>query len=615
MDSLCQQFTYTLSMFNCMKDYIRVRPDLHGTFIMAVQQQLYETNITDDEVSAFGYFALDPEAFIDYAFNKITNHGQELNSTDWVPMMVSLVHGVVIKNVFRLHGLIPNLNVMSPAGIEAIDGRLVHFRGMVQRQHDPKVYRPYIRIRNTATGAVVEKCSVFSDKVELKPGQELVEENDCSGLKQVEFITFVSVPGESEWKLQRDMDVNRAYKNIMFATPPSSGLSVPLVCLEGQLEDRLNPISVLAKMHRRLNHKDEIRMNDIVNLVGLVTVDKSGTNDDGMNGSAPNEANNQAQLSLSVLGYWKAEPEDLDDTLLETAFTDFKIFITQCLRGDELCAHYVLMNILSSVRCRTDGIPVGHFPLCITGIPEEVSRDLHRVVKAFVPSSVYLTNFLESVTNENYVPWMDYEADKLVTGALQIGNGTHLFVEEADISEEKLRNLQKNTQAKKNLAGLESLIGSQTMAYDFIYQRMDIFHDAPVLILSSAKKTMFSNVLQVPFRPAQLPEGYENFTRPTITIELLQLEDVDLIRRAIVKLKARKQIEIREDVEEEIGKDFANMRSNGIKIDSEGLSALVTQARILTFIAGRVNLTVQIWKEVLKFDAEMRQRIQEGANN
>lgn len=41
---------------------------------------------------------------------------------------------------------------------------------------------------------------------------------------------------------------------------------------------------------------------------------------------------------------------------------------------------------------------------------------------------------------------MDYEADKLVTGALQIGNGTHLFVEEADISEEKLRNLQKNTQ-------------------------------------------------------------------------------------------------------------------------------------------------------------------------
>lgn len=31
-------------------------------------------------------------------------------------------------------------------------------------------------------------------------------------------------------------------------------------------------------MHRRLNHKDEIRMNDIVNLVGLVTVDKSGTN-------------------------------------------------------------------------------------------------------------------------------------------------------------------------------------------------------------------------------------------------------------------------------------------------------------------------------------------------
>lgn len=37
--------------------------------------------------------------------------------------------------------------------------------------------------------------------------------------------------------------------------------------------------------------------------------------------------------------------------------------------------------------------------------------------------------------------------------------------------------------------------------------------------------------------------------------------------------------------------------------------------RILTFIAGRVNLTVQIWKEVLKFDAEMRQRIQEGANN
>lgn len=48
--------------------------------------------------------------------------------------------------------------------------------------------------------------------------------------------------------LQRDMDVNRAYKNIMFATPPSSGLSVPLVCLEGQLEDRLNPISVLAKV-------------------------------------------------------------------------------------------------------------------------------------------------------------------------------------------------------------------------------------------------------------------------------------------------------------------------------------------------------------------------------
>lgn len=42
----------------------------------------------------------------DMIADKITNHGQELNSTDWVPMMVSLVHGVVIKNVFRLHGLV-----------------------------------------------------------------------------------------------------------------------------------------------------------------------------------------------------------------------------------------------------------------------------------------------------------------------------------------------------------------------------------------------------------------------------------------------------------------------------------------------------------------------------
>lgn len=73
---------------------------------------------------------------------------------------------------------------MSPAGIEAIDGRLVHFRGMVQRQHDPKVYRPYIRIRNTATGAVVEKCSVFSDKVEVLLSQivmiQIREENGTS---------------------------------------------------------------------------------------------------------------------------------------------------------------------------------------------------------------------------------------------------------------------------------------------------------------------------------------------------------------------------------------------------------------------------------------------------
>ncbi|KAF4323314.1 hypothetical protein BBO99_00003334 [Phytophthora kernoviae] len=172
-------------------------------------------------------------------------------------------------------------------------------------------------------------------------------------------------------------------------------------------------------------------------------------------------------------------------------------YLAQTMRGDILAAEYLLLNLLSHVYSRADpSTPLGNLSLNLalekSSSAEEKGAfvaQLHKTVASLMPMVAQVDLSLSDLNSAKFMPYKDYEREVLLSGVLQMANGTIMLVNETTLTAGQL-----NEQGVKNIAALQSLIEKMLLPYDFHFYNMDFPQDVAVVTVSEGKSILPVNV-------------------------------------------------------------------------------------------------------------------------
>ena len=158
--------------------------------------------------------------------------------------------------------------------------------------------------------------------------------------------------------------------------------------------------------------------------------------------------------------------------------------LSSLLEGDTLASEYLLLNLISRIQSRKDGLvdslQIGRFSLNITNLKDKTNLLLF--IESLVEKCVRISLDLKSLNEKALYPKYDSDSDSLETGKIQVSDETLLVIDEFQLSDGKLEE-----QGVKNVAALMNLAKRQFIPFDFKYSKVEIPCDVPVLILSEGK--------------------------------------------------------------------------------------------------------------------------------
>ncbi|KAG0600553.1 hypothetical protein M758_11G042700 [Ceratodon purpureus] len=331
---------------------------------------------------------------------------------------------------------------------------------------------------------------------------------------------------------------------------PDLDLNIPLTSSEGK---KLVPC--LVKVYD--GQDADLKLNDVVEVFGVLTFDpelsaasfhQNGVVNDDMDvvGSAFLDDNVSLRLPaskvprLQCITLRKISSSDFTSQIPEVAPTVLPLdfaqtrqsllnYLTFSLGGDTLAAEYLLLHLLSQVHARVDSMALGKLSLNLTGCnpgsegaPSPMAVAAANVISKLIPRSHLMPLSLETLNKAPIAPRKDYETNRLVTGAIQLADGTHLTLDETALQAGTL-----GTIGVQNLEVLKHLLQWQKVEYDFQYYKMEMPADVPVLVLSQGKSRILPTDVVLPLNPTA-SRGPVNIT------------DSDLIswRHYIVKARA-----------------------------------------------------------------------------
>ena len=239
--------------------------------------------------------------------------------------------------------------------------------------------------------------------------------------------------------------------------------------------------------------------------------------------------------------------------------------LTTCLRGDKLAADYRLLHLLSRVYMRKDVLCLGKLSLNLHNMTthEEWPRRLATVLSLLTTNSHYLPLTRNILDSTSFSPRKDFEANRLVSGSLQLAAGTHLWLDETVMTDGQLAQ-----EGVKNLTSLGNLITWQKLEYDFEFQKMEYETDVACLVMSEGRSMLPSDVQLM-----AKPEGVE--VRPDLISKTfnevgagMSGELLDRLRRYITTARMG-EFSLTEQVMKAVQDDFVSMRQTDQGITME----------------------------------------------
>ena len=499
-----------------------------------------------------------------------------------------------------------------------VEGQLVRFRAMVQDMFDPEYFMAEYQVRLPGGGLEV-RSGRWRDTVECGPGEELV--GDCrEELRERQCFYCVSPPGEAAWvmdyqarlarggpgpswsqascnKRARDGDeeeevntemetdsgsvqeVSKRQKSV--ATTDSlkkssspANLNLPLPSSKGR--------ACIVKLY---DVKDgDLKLQDLVEFVGVLSLDPSlasGDTDEEMSLSPalppPSLVPRLHVLTFSLLQHSNPLlPLTSLPPVEAVARVELQTFLTSVLLGDRLAAEYLLLHLISRVYHRRDVLVLGKLSLNLHNMTshEDWPKRLATVLSLLTTNSHYLPLTRTNLDTASLVPSKDYEANRLVSGSLQLPPGTHLWLDETAMTDGQL-----GAGGVKNLTSLGNLITWQKLEYDFQFQKLEYETDIPCLVMSEGRSMLPSDI-QLMVKPDVTEVRSDLISKTFAEIGPgLGSEILDRLRRYLTTARFA-AFDLNEQVMKAVQDDFVSMRQTEQGISVEDFHSLLVLGRL-----------------------------------
>ncbi|KAF5205635.1 Mini-chromosome maintenance complex-binding protein [Thalictrum thalictroides] len=271
-------------------------------------------------------------------------------------------------------------------------------------------------------------------------------------------------------------------------------------------------------------------------------------------------------------------------------------YLTTVLGNDGLAAECVLLHLLSRVHARVDSAALGKLSLNLTGFTTEsysvFGSQLKNAVQTLLPFTKSVPFNVEYLNSVSLAPKKDYETNRLVSGTLQLAEGTHLTLDETQLKAGML-----NSVGVENARLLNNLVELQKVEYDFQFFKMEMPTDVQVLILSEGKSNILPADLVLPFQPSAVgsfvnaeTEALQSWRWYLATLRL-STHDMD------------------PDMQKVIEEDLVAARQEDRSLGSKDFSRWLTMARLMSASFGETRLTMEHWQMAKELERRRKERL------
>ncbi|KAG8053372.1 hypothetical protein GUJ93_ZPchr0001g32208 [Zizania palustris] len=261
-----------------------------------------------------------------------------------------------------------------------------------------------------------------------------------------------------------------------------------------------------------------------------------------------------------------AEPSPI---LLKSIRQSLLSHLTLVLGKDELAAQCLLLHLLS-----------------------RLLNKINNLIQRLLPYSQAIPLSIEYLNTATLQPRKDNKSGRLITGVLQLPQGTHLTFDETLLQSGSL-----TSKGVENTMLLKNLMESQMVEYDFEYYKLEMATDIQLLTLSEGKSNILLSDLIVPFRPSCVPG---------VNASAEELESWRWYLATVRSLPQSTESETYQMIQDEMVSAMRDDRSLGC---SE-LSRWLTMAQIMASSFGENSLSIEHWQMVKELERLRKERLQ-----
>jgi len=560
--------------------------------------------------------------------------------------------GAHFKKTLQCSTNVPLFNDVSLDDIPAHS--LVRYRGMVQDMLDPEFYLAKYNVTNTANKVREERMGCYTEALER--ANEQIDFNDRNNIT-LERQTYycVPVPGENKWVSEMwknkstfvadekpapttmskkrplteqngtnnvddnsgDMDVDthstaekKAKNEDGMSTSVPKETKADTFTANHPLPDGHGPTCYIT-VYSDVN---ELKMNEVCEFVCVLDNNNNNNNNNNnidvvMSGDDENDAGSVVRLhciyftklpSLNLDVFPKTQVYERTVKELASVRTELMSLLTQVFAGDTTVAEYFLLHLISNTYAVVGVLCVGKVSLNISNCRTEgLTRTIYKLMQMLTEKSYYLPLTINNLNKLKYTPRKDYEANRLMSGILQLSSDTNLVLDETQMQPGKLE-----TDGVNNLKAIGNLIQWQNVEYDFKFSQVEMRTKVNTLVLSEGK-SMLQCDCQLPITTQQ-QEQDTDLNTPLDNLTPQQLQKFRVYLQAVRAL----QYNLTDEVTKALEDDFVEMRKADAKAASaESFSLLLTTARFMAMSYGQGTLDAALWTRTKDLDGERRKRM------
>ncbi|XP_059627903.1 mini-chromosome maintenance complex-binding protein isoform X2 [Cornus florida] len=271
--------------------------------------------------------------------------------------------------------------------------------------------------------------------------------------------------------------------------------------------------------------------------------------------------------------------------------------LTAVLGHDGVSAHFMLLHLLSRVHARVDTLAVGKLALNLTCFSKEsvsvFGSHLNLSLKNLLPFTHCIPLTVDYLNTTSLAPRKDYETNRLVSGVLQLAEGSHLMIDETQLQAGTL-----SSTGVENVRLLKNLTESQKVEYDFKYYKMEMEADVQLLILSEGKSNILPADVVLPFHPSSAGSSVS-----------VDAEELKAWRWYLATLRSLPH-SIEPDMQKVVEDDMVAARQADRSLGSQEFSRLLTMGRLMSASFGETSLSLERWQMVKELERLRRERLQ-----